>query len=212
MQVNRLIAAGFALLIGAEVLGGCARKPSVILDVPFAAQSPYANWDALHEEACEEMSLIMVHHFLAGSPLSQSGAETEVQQMVAWETAHHYGVDVSAAQLGDIAAALYGYRARLLTHVTADTLRSELSNGHPIIIPAAGRALQNPHFEGQAPFYHMLVVVGYSGDGFITNEPGTRDGARYVYPADVLLEALHDWTGVKEQIATGSKTALVLKR
>ena len=200
------------LLLGTGLLGGCTQKPSVLLDVPFAPQSPYANWDALHEEACEEMSLIMVHHFLAATPLSLSGAEIEVQQMVAWETANHYGVDVSAKELGAIATALYGYRARVLTDVTAEKLRLELSRGNPIIIPAAGRALENPHFEGRNPFYHMLVVIGYSGDSFITNEPGTKDGAQYAYPAALLMDALHDWNGVKEQIATGPKNALVIER
>jgi hypothetical protein len=212
MLTHRLISIGCALLLGAGLLSGCSNKAAVLLDVPFAPQSPYANWDALHEEACEEMSLIMVHHFLAGTPLSSADAETEVQQMVAWETANRYGVDVSVAQLGAIATALYGYHARVLANVTANTLRSELSRGNAIILPVAGRELNNPHFEGQVPFYHMLVVIGYSGDDFITNEPGTKDGAKYVYSTDVLMNALHDWIGVKEQIATGPKNALVVEQ
>lgn len=188
-----------------------SRPGGLLIKVPFASQSPFAVWDALHEEACEEMSLIMVHHFLEETPLSMTDAEVEVQQMIAWEREHNYADDVTAAQLGDIASSLYGYRVRVLEDVTADSLRLELSQGNPIIIPAAGRALKNPFFSGAGPFYHMLVVVGYSGDGFITNDPGTKQGAQYWYSTDVLMNALHDWIGVKELIATGPKKALVIE-
>jgi len=191
--------------------GSSSRPASLLIKVPFAPQSPFAVWDKLHEEACEEMSLIMVHHFLAGTSLSMIDAETEVQSMVAWERARNYADDVTAAQLGAIAESLYGYHARVLTDVTADSLRHELALGNPIIIPAAGRDLHNPFFSGAGPFYHMLVVIGYSGGGFITNDPGTKQGARYWYSSDVLMFALHDWIGVKELIATGPKNALVVE-
>lgn len=158
------------------------------------------------------MSLIMVHHYLADIPLSISDAEVEVQNVVAWERQRGYPDDVTATQLGEIAKSLYGYKVRVLTDVTADTLRLELTKGNPIIIPAAGRALHNPYFSGEGPFYHMLVVIGYNDDGFITNDPGTKQGSQYWYPTDVLMNAVHDWTGVKEEIATGPKNALVVER
>ena len=80
---------------------------------------------------------------------------------------------------------------------------SKIAISNPIIIPAAGRDLHNPFFSGAGPFYHMLVVIGYSDNGFITNDPGTKQGEQYWYSSDVLLNALHDWIGVKELIATG---------
>ena len=203
---------GCAFILYAGLLSACAAETAVLLDVPFSPQSPDGTWDALQEEACEEMSLIMVRHFLEGTPLTQSGAEAEVQAMVAWETDNGYGVDVSVDELGNIATALYGYQARVLTDVTADTLRSELSRGNAIILPVAGRELKNPYFRGEGPFYHMLVVIGYTEEGsFITHEPGTVRGERYIYSEEVLMDALHDWTGAKEQIATGPKKALVLE-
>ena len=189
-----------------------SQPPSLLIDVPFAPQSPYANWDQLHEEACEEMSLLMVHHFLQSTPLSLADAEMQVQQMVAWERQQGYADDVSVAQLGAIATSLYGYHARVLTDVTPQHLRRELAAGHPIIIPAAGRSLKNPYFSGAGPFYHMLVITGYTDDGFITNDPGTKRGEQYWYSTNVLMNALHDWTGVKEEIVKGAKTALVVDR
>jgi|GEM_PF-1353528 hypothetical protein len=185
---------------------------SLLIEVPFAPQSPYAIWDPLHEEACEEMALIMVHHFLAGTPLSLADAETEVQQMIAWERNNGYADDVSVAELGAIANGIYGYHFRVLTNVTADTLRLELAAGNPVIIPAFGRALGNPYFSGAGPFYHMLVATGYTAKGFITNDPGTKRGEQYWYSTDVLLSALHDWIGVKEQVPLGPKNALVVEK
>lgn len=132
--------------------------------------------------------------------------------MVAWHRENGYADDVTAQQLGEIAVALYGYRVRVLTNVTADSLKRELMNGNPVIIPVAGRALKNPFFSGEGPFYHMLVVTGYNDSGFITNDPGTKQGEKYWYATDVLMNALHDWTGVKEEIATGAKNALVVER
>ncbi len=158
------------------------------------------------------MSLIMVHHYLADIPLSISDAEVELQNLVSWEQKHDYPEDVDVRQLGDIAKSFYGYKIRVLIDVTADKLRQELERGNPIILPAAGRLLHNPYFSGEGPYYHMLVVIGYTGDGFITNDPGTKQGSQYWYSTDVLLNALHDWTGVKEEIATGARNALVVER
>ena len=185
---------------------------SLLINVPFAPQAPYANWDQLHEEACEEMALILVHHFLAETPLSLQEAETELQQMVAWEHEHDYADDVTIAELGAIANRIYGYRFRVLGNVTANTLRQELAAGNPVIVPTFGRALGNPYFSGEGPYYHMLVVTGYTADGFITNDPGTKRGERYWYATDVLIAAIHDWIGEKEKIALGPKNALVVER
>lgn len=189
-----------------------AALPTRLLDVPFAPQAPFGVWDPLHEEACEEMSLVMVHFFRAGRPLSLDDADAAVRQVVDWERERRFADDVTVAQVGEAASALYGYRARILTDVTADTLRREIALGNPVIVPAVGRSLGNPYFNGTAPFYHMLVVVGYEEGGFITNDPGTKRGARYWYATDVLMNALHDWTGNIDTVASGAKNALVIER
>ena len=57
----------------------------------------------------------------------------------------------------------------------------------------------------------MLVVIGYTDDGFITNDPGTKRGEQYWYKTETLLDAIHDWTGVKEEIAKGPTNALIVQ-
>jgi len=186
---------------------------SVTIKMAFSPQAPHANWDQLHQEACEEMSLLLVHHYLAGTPLSgPAQAESELQDIIKWHREHGYIDDVTVSELGEIAEQYFGYTPRILEDVTADDIRSELAKGNPVIIPAAGRLLGNPYFTGEGPWYHMLVVKGYEGKTFITNDVGTRRGEGYRYNEEVLINAIHDWTGVKEETAQGAKRALVLLR
>ncbi|TSC59031.1 MAG: Uncharacterized protein Greene041619_212 [Candidatus Peregrinibacteria bacterium Greene0416_19] len=185
---------------------------SVRIAVPFSPQAPFAEWDPLHEEACEEMALIMVKHYWDETPLSRTQAESELQELIAWEHAHGYGDDVSMAQLKEIAREYYGLKAEVLTEVSISAIKQRVARGEPLIVPAAGRDLGNPYFTGLGPWYHMLVVTGYDGTHFITNDPGTRRGEGYRYRYDVLLNAIHDWTGVKEEIRKGAKAILVVTR
>ncbi len=190
----------------AEVVPG-----SVLIKVPFASQAPFANWDALHEESCEEASLILVRQFLRGEGITEQQMEDELQALIAWETANGYGYDVTITQLQTIARDHYGLNGEMITDISEENFERILSEGHPIIIPAAGRDLGNPYFSGEGPWYHMLVVIGYDNDAFITNDVGTKRGAEYRYSKDVLISAVHDWTGVKEETMTGTPRALVLR-
>lgn len=187
----------------------------VSLAVPFAPQAPFAVWDPLHEEACEEMSLLMVKHFYEKTSLPLQTAENEVQELIAWETDQGYGYDVTVAQLGAVAEKHFGLNAEVISDVTEESLIKLLDQGLPIIVPAAGRTLGNPYFSGEGPWYHMLVVVGYRTDSFgttfITNDPGTKRGEGYPYRSSVLLNAIHDWTGVKEDIESGPRKVLIVR-
>ncbi len=174
-------------------------------------QSPFANWDAVHEETCEEASLIMVQRFLEKKKtISSQEAEDELRALVAWMTDHGYGADVNTSQLLNVARSYYHLDGRVETEVTEAHIKELLSQGYPIILPVAGRLIGNPYFSGEGPFYHMLVIVGYDGNTAITHDPGTKRGQNYRYDFSVLLNATHDWTGVKEEIQTGEKKMVVL--
>jgi len=193
-----------------ENVPGFSRK--VLLEIPFSPQSPFANWDDPYQEACEEMALIMVHHFLDGSELTRTQADEELHALVEWEETHGYSEDVTLDELANIAQEYYGYRTKVLYNedVTIEALKELLAAGSPIIVPAAGRDLGNPYFSGEGPWYHMLVLTGYQPWYFITNDPGTKRGEGYKYEYDVLLNAIHDWTGIKENIRDGQKAVLIV--
>ena len=63
---------------------------------------------------------------------------------------------------------------------------------------------------GDGPLYHMLVVKGYTKDGtIITNDPGTRRGADFLYDPDALFNAVHDWNG--GNVNEGAKVMVVVE-
>jgi hypothetical protein len=184
---------------------------SLRIAVPFSPQAPFANWDALHEESCEEMALIMVRHFWTRSPLTRALAEEELQELISWEESNGFPQDVTTEELARIAREHFGLITRVSTDLSEESIERELRAGRPLIIPAAGRDLGNPYFSGDGPWYHMLVITGFKGDRYITNDPGTKRGENFVYRKDVLLNAVHDWTGVKEEIRQGTKSMLIIE-
>lgn len=183
---------------------------SASIEVPFGAQAPFANWGDPYQEACEEAALIMVAAFLKGETLNPQRMDEEILTLVAWETEHGYEQDVTIEELAQIARDYYGLKADLIETVSVESIRGEIAEGNPVIVPAAGRMLGNPYFSGAGPFYHMLVVTGYTPLLFVTNDPGTKRGEGYTYRNQVLLDAVHDWTGVKEETHLGKKVMLVL--
>lgn len=182
-----------------------------MLDVSFLAQAPFGIWDPLHEDACEEASLIMVKHFLAKDKnLTPTSGDVEIIKMIQYEEKNGYGISISLEQLNQIAkefsAMLTG---RVKNNATIDDIKKELADGKPVIVPAAGKILPNPNFRNGGPNYHMLVVVGYDKNGFITNDPGTRKGESFRYTYEGLFNALHDWDSAN--ILNGQKAYLVFE-
>lgn len=184
---------------------------SLVLDVPYTMQAPYNIWDYLHENACEEASLIMVVHFLQKTPLaSQSQADNEIKALVAFETAHGYGPSITLAQLNQIAKDYYGiYNGEVIPISSTDQLEVELAAGHPLILGMAGKLLPNPYFSNGGPNYHMLVAKGYDATGIITNDPGTWHGDGFHYDFGAFYTAIHDWNPTN--ILNGEKAYLVFR-
>ena len=137
--------------------------------------------------------------------------DKEILDIVAWETEHGYPQDVTVEELAAIARDYYGHSAEVRTDVSEASVKAEIASGNPVIFPLAGREIGNPYYSGEGPWYHMLVVTGYDASRFVTNDVGTRRGEDYAYPYATLLDAVHDWTGVKEEIGSGPKAMLIVR-
>ncbi|PIP21876.1 MAG: hypothetical protein COX39_00425 [Candidatus Nealsonbacteria bacterium CG23_combo_of_CG06-09_8_20_14_all_40_13] len=171
------------------------------LKMSFVPQAPYAHWDQLHEDACEEASLIVVDHFLKNTPLNSAIGEREIQDMVAWQLKNWDGhFDLGAEQIAQLAKDYLGYKnVKAVRNISILDIKKEIAAGNPVIVPTAGRKLYNPNYRQPGPIYHMLVVKGYDGDKFIAMDVGTRKGYDYVYDEKVLYTAAADWQdGLKE--------------
>jgi hypothetical protein len=188
-------------------------RNSVNWDVPFTPQAPLANWDTLHEEACEEASVLMALRYFQGVPIGSSQqAEDAIQKLVADNAALGFPVDDTAEQIVKlIAFEDPALTVKLLSNPTAEDIKKVLSEGKLVIVPAAGQKLGNPYFTAPGPKYHMLLIRGYTDTGYaITNDPGTKRGKAYVYRWDVLLAALHDWNG--GDVENGAKVVIVVSK
>lgn len=180
------------------------------LNVPFTSQAPFADWDATFKEACEEASALMIHYYYQNKELTPQTATDEILKMVDWQVTNwggHY--DLTASQTAALIKEYLGYKkVEIIDNPTIDEIKSYLADNLPVIVPAAGRLLGNPHFRQPGPIYHMLVIKGYTGDEFITNDPGTKYGHDYLYNYDVILNSLHDWNSY--DILKGEKKIMII--
>lgn len=182
-----------------------------IKNVPFQSQAPFANWDHLHEEACEEASLIIVKYYLDHQPLSAQEMENNIQTLISWEQ-KNWGksdADLTIAQEKTLAQNYYNLNPEIKTINSIDDIKQEIAAEHIVIVPAAGQMLHNPNYTAPGPVYHTLVVRGYTSNIIITNDVGTRRGENYSYQNDIFWNALHDWNGTASNITSGQKVILV---
>lgn len=182
------------------------------LAVPFTTQAPNANWDAEHEEFCEEAAVLMVgRYFQARAITDAADAEDALQQLKDWELDNlGFFKDTTAAETAQILGATYPVTTTLLTDPTSNDLKTDLAAGHLIIVPTAGRQLHNPNFKQPGPIYHMVVLKGYTKtQQFITNDPGTRKGADYIYSMETIMTAMHDWNS--GDVDHGGKVVIVIE-
>lgn len=188
--------------------------PSVRIEMPFASQAPLGNWDPPYDEACEEASLIIVHHYLEGTPLDANIMDSDIIGMVAHEESVGMAIDIDMHELAQVAREMYGYETEVVEgpEVTAERIEQEIARGNPVILPLAGQDVGNPYYSGDGPPYHVLVVLGYDERNFVTHDVGTRRGAYYEYRKDVLMDAIHDWNGSVDTIRSGPRRMLIVTK
>ncbi|MFA6146512.1 MAG: C39 family peptidase [Patescibacteria group bacterium] len=190
-------------------------KPSVNLSVPFVAQAPFGKWDDLHNEACEETALIMAKYWLNNQKLSLTAADQEILSSVSWQIDNFGGhYDLSSENIIKTAQQYFGIQKIYFTSIkNIDDIKYQLSQGNLVIVPTAGRLLENPHYKNPGPVYHMLVVKGYNDKEIITNDPGTKAGENYKYSYQIFFNAIHDWPfslGEKENLSKDEKATEIL--
>lgn len=186
-----------------------AELPSTFkIEVPFVSQAPLGEWDPLHEEACEEASMILVYRFYNNLEINKQVVEDDIQKNVKWQEERSYGVSLEASEAKEILKSYFNLDSYILENPTIDQLKAELVNNNLIIVPCAGRMLDNPYYTGEGPLYHMLVLTGYDRNEFITNDVGTRRGKDYKYKYQVLMDAIHEWNG--GDVYNGDKKVIVV--
>lgn len=171
----------------------------VNLAVPFTVQAPNANWDEVHQEFCEEASMLMATSYIKGWDIPDADtADQKMFEIKAFEENRFgYYKDTTAEETAAIIREFYRIdKVKVVYDPTIGDIKEALNEKKIILAPAAGRQLGNPYFRQPGPLYHMLVIKGYTKEGnIITNDPGTRRGADFIYNPNILLNAIHDWNG-----------------
>jgi len=164
-----------------------------LLKVAFASQAPFGDWSEPYENGCEEASIIMTEHYLANQDLSKEQMKSEIDSSVAWQIANWGGhSDLNADKTLNLAQDYFHLSGKIVRNYSLDDIKKYISSGLPVLAPSAGRKLGNPNFRGAGPEYHMLVIIGYDDSQgiFITNDPGTRKGEKYIYKYQTVLDAI----------------------
>lgn len=192
------------------------------LAVPFSAQAPYKDWSLPYGEACEETSALLVDRFYKHEKLTPAIAKQEILKIVDWENkTFGYYEHTTAKETGQILKEYFGYkRVDVNYDISLEDIKTQIIAGRPVIVPLAGRMVNNPFYRQPGPIYHMIVIKGITKDGnFITNDVGTRRGYNYVYNANVLYNAVHDAPfgdgelnnlELEKDIPTGRKAIIVV--
>jgi hypothetical protein len=184
------------------------------LKVPFTPQAPTANWDELHNEACEEASAIMAHAYFSGrkeTRLPAQYVESEIAKLTEWQKkTQGYYLSQTSEEVARMIEQIYGLKTKLVRDVTEQMIKQALNDNQLVLLPADGRLLGNPNFRQPGPAYHMFVITGYNERGFITNDPGTRNGLNYFYTFATMYKANGDWHHDIHAVDTKDKVAIIV--
>lgn len=183
---------------------------SKTLTIPHTSQAPYGYWGQPWQDTCEEASIVMVEAFYNNKKLNKKTARAKMLDLLKKKNkTFGWGLDENADKVVKIINKFYKWKAKVVKNPTIEMLKEEIDNGRPIIVPAYGRALKNPHFKQGGPDYHMFVISGYNDEKkeFIVQEPGTRYGLDFRYKYDTVMNAMHDFHGLNKT-KTGPKAAI----
>jgi hypothetical protein len=184
-----------------------------LLRVPFYSQAPLGKWDAIHEEMCEEASLLNAGLYLQNKKLSAEEYDRELFKLrdLGEKTVGTW-VSTTVADTKKLSDTYFreSIKSKIIDNPTIEDIETEIAAGNPVIVPLAGREIGNPNFTPPGPIYHMLVVKGYDAQNFITNDVGTRKGDSYAYSKNVIMKNMHDWNA--QDIHYGAKKMLVLSK
>lgn len=183
--------------------------------VPFIVQAPTGDWSRSEfQNGCEEAATLMVASWRAGLKAPSQDSARELIALARFEERMlGQAVDTDAETTQKFLLDQYFHidDSVLEYDFSLEELRQALGRG-VVIVPTNGRALGNPNFTRPGPLQHMLVLIGYdtATHEFITQDPGTRQGAHYRYSETTLFAALRDYPTGEHLPLTGERRAMII--
>jgi len=192
------------------------KATSLNLPIPFTSQAPTANWDELHNEACEEASAIMANAYLTDDRdkvIPAVRVEKEISALTDWQVKNFgYNLNTTAEETAKMIEGYYGLKAKVVSDYTLQDIKDQLDLDHVVILPVNGRLIGNPNYKQPGPIYHMLVIRGYTVGNLITNDSGTRKGQNYIYTYKTLSASAADWDHATDTIDQSKKVMIIVSK
>lgn len=181
------------------------------LDVPYTSQAPERKWEQPWQDACEEVSLLMLDAYYKGYGLSPLFVKDEVYKMVADQDERGWGYSIPIKHIQRLYNEyFYGEKkAHIVLNPTINEIKTYIDNGTPVLAVAYGKSLPNKWYSNGGPEYHALIIRGYTEDSFITNDPGVNRGRNFKFPINDLMNSIHDWND--GDVQNGQSAILVLQ-
>lgn len=198
-----------------ETIGISESQPAAFsLAVPFTTQAPDGVWE--NNANCEEASAVMVSAYLVGDTRDELPAP-EVKQsldaLISWEQSNFgYNVDTGSGEIGEMIEANFRLTTKEIVNFTKADLKKELLADHVLILPVNLKLLGNSKYQGAGADYHVIVIRGYTEDGFVVNDLGTTSGKNNTYAFATLQNAAADWDSTKRKLNPARKVVLVVSK
>ena len=179
-----------------NVIENTAEETSHYLNVQFICQAPLEtaeNWE-LHEESCEEAAFLQALNYQKNQSITKEEANTEILNMITWQEENFGGhYDLYAEDMKKFINQYQGIpldQIRIINTPTVEDIQKEISNDKVVIAGVTAELLENKFYN--YPGYHMLAIIGFDENNFITNDNGTRRGENYIYERTRFMSALID--------------------
>lgn len=186
---------------------------SLLVKVPFTPQAPTANWDELHNEACEEASIIMAYAYFAQlKSLPPEKVEQEITKLTKWQSDNYgYYLSVDTEEVARMIESVYKLDAEVVP-LSENIIKQALADNKLVVWPGNGQLLENPYYKQPGPIYHMMLITGYNEKGFITNDPGTKRGQDLQYTYDILRGATGNWNHARHEVDLTDKKIIIVSQ
>lgn len=179
----------------------------VSLKMEFTSQAPEGNWGEPWYNDCEEVSIVMVDSFYNNRKLTREVAKKEILRIIdIKEKAYGPSLDENAEEMVDLINNYLNWKAWIVENPTINQIKEQIDNGHPVLLPADGRKLDNRYYTTTE--YHVFVISGYDDDKktFIVQDAGTYHGKDYQYSYATVQNAMHDYDPI--ELSDGRRVAI----
>ncbi len=187
--------------------------PSVTLGVPFYMQAPDNKRVLPWTEACSEANLVLAAYYIQNKTLTKDQFKKDILAMTKIQDKFFDTyIEIPMVELKKLYDRFYpkAGTSKIIDKPTIEQIKEELAQWNIVIVPSAGKKLNNPYYLEYAPRFHTILLRWYDDKYFYANDVGISRGENFPYLQEVIMEANHDL--VDGDITQWAKRILVISK